>query len=133
MKIFKSILLLAISFTGLLAFNTSAAVSCGACVSDGGLGYVRTCCENRIDSEGNPYEYCRTDSCLPGMDPPDTLREGDAPGFTRPPHYAIPDLNIPNVDRLENPILVSPSTNSATTLNSKIAPKTEPKKGEQCF
>lgn len=71
--------------------DATAAVSCTACVSDGGLGYTRECCETRVDSDGNPYEYCRTEDCLPGMDPPDTLHEGDAPGYTRPLTAKNPD------------------------------------------
>jgi hypothetical protein len=94
-----------------ISSGANAAVSCTACVSDGGYGYVRTCCENRVDQDGDPYEYCRTEDCLPGMDVPDKLREGDAPGFTRPAHYPFPDLIYPKMgDKTESGNDACPTT-----------------------
>jgi hypothetical protein len=68
-------------------------ISCGGCISDGGLGYQRTCCENRIDAQGNTYTYCATSACLPGDKEPTTLNKS-----------AVTDSDIP----VQNPSPIEP-------------------------
>jgi hypothetical protein len=68
-------------------------VTCGSCVSDSEISYKQTCCENRLDANGNLYQYCVVLACLPGGSNPDKLKIQDDPtGFTRPPNYTIPEM-----------------------------------------